>query len=188
MRLLPILLAGMFTWQACDKKGGEDTPTAKANFSCTGYEQQVPCSITFFNTTTNGSGSTYLWNFGDGTTSTEFNPVHAYNFIGTFPVKLKVTGPNGTDSVCKVIALDKVVGNKTTFSYFADRCSGAPAAFSFKSLNPGSSLPVWDFGNGVINNSLEPLVQFLVRGDYTVKFSTLIGGIRDTTIRVIRIE
>ena len=40
----------------------------------------------------------YLWDFGDETTSTEANPTHTYQGGGEFEVKLTVTGEGGTDS------------------------------------------------------------------------------------------
>jgi len=38
------------------------------------------------------NGITYLWNFGDGTTSTEINPVHTYTEEGSYTVTLSVDG------------------------------------------------------------------------------------------------
>ena len=38
---------------------------------------------------------TYLWNFGDGGTSTAVSPTHSYNTAGTFAVTLTVTDTNG---------------------------------------------------------------------------------------------
>jgi PKD repeat protein len=181
---LPVL--ALLLLQACDKK---EDPSNKpdAAFSATGYEVQVPCAVTFFNTSTNASS--YLWSFGDGTTSTEFNPVHTYSFIGSYSVKLKVTGPEGVDSVCKILSLDKIpAGNKSAFSYFTEKCNGTPVGYSFKTLNPASSNTVWDFGSGIVNTGRDPIIQFLLPGDYTVKYSSAIGGIRDTVIRIIRIE
>lgn len=37
----------------------------------------------------------WLWDFGDGTTSTEQSPTHTYNSFGTYPVSLTVTDPFG---------------------------------------------------------------------------------------------
>ncbi|MCM1484851.1 MAG: PKD domain-containing protein [Faecalibacterium sp.] len=46
----------------------------------------------------------YLWDFGDGTTSTEIKPVKSYNDIGTYTVKLSVTDNEGIiSSVSKEI-------------------------------------------------------------------------------------
>lgn len=179
-------LAVLLLQLSCKKK--DDTSNKPdAAFSASGYEVQVPCTVTFFNTSANASS--YLWSFGDGSTSTEFNPVHTFNFIGTYSIKLKVTGPDGVDSVCKILSLDKIpTGNKSAFSYFSDKCNGTPVGFSFKTLNPASSNTVWDFGGGVVNTGRDPIIQFLIAGDYTIKYSTQIGGIRDTVIRIIRVE
>ena len=44
-----------------------------------------------------GSNSESIeWDFGDGTTSTEWNPAHTYSEIGTYHVKQTVTNPNGS--------------------------------------------------------------------------------------------
>jgi immune inhibitor A len=48
--------------------------------------------VTFTNTTTGGEGAmTYLWNFGDGQTSTALSPSHTYAAAGTYTVTLTVT-------------------------------------------------------------------------------------------------
>jgi gliding motility-associated-like protein len=46
----------------------------------------VPVDITFFNQSANADN--YLWDFGDGQTSTEFSPVHHYTTDGTYKVTL----------------------------------------------------------------------------------------------------
>lgn len=45
--------------------------------------------------------TSWLWNFGDGTTSTEQNPTHAYAAAGTYSVSLTVENANGSDSETK---------------------------------------------------------------------------------------
>lgn len=41
-------------------------------------------------------GDTFLWDFGDGTTSQQPNPVHTYTRYGRFAVTVTVTHPDGT--------------------------------------------------------------------------------------------
>ncbi|PKP02023.1 MAG: hypothetical protein CVU11_13400 [Bacteroidetes bacterium HGW-Bacteroidetes-6] len=48
------------------------------------------------------TGSTFLWNFGDGNISTQENPTHTYLTNGNYTVKLKITSCAGTDSITKV--------------------------------------------------------------------------------------
>ncbi len=50
----------------------------------------LPASVSFNNTTANGV--TYIWNFGDNSTSTSTNPVHTYTANGTYTVTLTATG------------------------------------------------------------------------------------------------
>jgi len=60
----------------------------------------APANASFINTTT--SGLTYVWNFGDGATSTATNAVHTYTAAGTYAVKLKATGcASAVDSITK---------------------------------------------------------------------------------------
>jgi PKD repeat protein len=56
-----------------------------------------------FADTSTGDISSWLWDFGDGTTSTERNPIHTYTFkdTGDFTVSLTVTGLEGTDTETK---------------------------------------------------------------------------------------
>jgi len=172
---------------ACGDKDTEPDNKAKAAFSLSGYEVPVPCPITFINISSNATS--YSWDFGDGGTSTQFNPVHTYNIAGTFLLKLKVTGPNGSDSVCKLLTVEPPPpANRTAFSYYQEKCTGTPVGISFKSLNPASTSPVWDLGNGATALTKDAIVSFTLPGDYTIKFSTLLAGVRDTVVRIIRIE
>jgi Zn-dependent metalloprotease len=60
----------------------------------------LPASVIFNNTTTNGN--TYNWDFGDGGVSTSTNPVHTYTAAGTYTVKLKSNGClTAVDSITK---------------------------------------------------------------------------------------
>lgn len=61
-------------------------PIPKANFSWTPNPPQVN-AITRFSNLSIGANR-YLWNFGDGESSTEVNPVHQYNTTGTFQATL----------------------------------------------------------------------------------------------------
>ena len=50
-----------------------------------------------------GNVTSWKWDFGDGTTSTERNPVHEYREDGThYVVTLYVSGPEGEDRCCKI--------------------------------------------------------------------------------------
>lgn len=171
-----ILLASVLLVLACNKD--KQPVQTKAKFSVSGFENPVPCTITFVNNST--QATSHEWFFGDGTRSTERNPTHTYSFIGDYYIKLKVTGTTGTDSICSVLSLNQVVPGKSTFAYFLDKCSGVPANASFVSLNPLSEYYNWNFGLGQPALIKNPIVNIPTAGTYTIKFSSQINGVRDT--------
>jgi PKD repeat protein len=62
-------------------------------------------TVTFENLSVRANS--YEWNFGDGGTSTEENPVHVYTDGGSFTVSLKAKGEGGTDTYEEDITLTK---------------------------------------------------------------------------------
>src|ERR1700752_1694734 len=99
MKTFLLVFFGALALSSSCNKGDNTSNKPAAKFSISGYELPTPCTISFINTSANATS--YLWDFGDGNTSTQFNPAHVYNFNGSFLMKLKVTGPGGIDSVCK---------------------------------------------------------------------------------------
>jgi PKD repeat protein len=57
----------------------------------------VPLTVQFTDSS-RGGRTAWLWDFGDGNTSTEQNPVHTYHTADTFAVSLTVTGKQGSDT------------------------------------------------------------------------------------------
>jgi PKD repeat protein len=55
-----------------------------------------PLSIPFTNLSNTDVGCTYLWDFGNDTTSTDENPTAIYDELGTYDVSLTITNPLGT--------------------------------------------------------------------------------------------
>ncbi|MGE0636859.1 MAG: HYR domain-containing protein, partial [Bacteroidia bacterium] len=62
--------------------------------------------VQFTNQSTNGTS--YAWDFGDGSTSTEQNPVHTYAAGGTYTVTLVVTNACGTDTITWTIDTNNI--------------------------------------------------------------------------------
>ena len=56
----------------------------------------IPLTVEFTNTST-GDSLTYLWDFGDGNTSTQQNPSHEYSVAGNYTVTLTTTNNFGSD-------------------------------------------------------------------------------------------
>lgn len=105
-----------------------------ANFNA---DQLVSCSgnVQFTNLTTNGATS-YLWNFGDGTTSTEAHPMHRYIQNGDYTVTLKATNNLGSNTAIKT-------------SYISIGKPEAPYAYTTTSCGPSEVTAVAATSNSV---------------------------------------
>jgi PKD repeat protein len=71
-----------------------------ADFSAVPRSVAVACTVRFTDLST-GNPTSWFWNFGDNSTSTDTNPTHAYNDTGYFDVKLVVSNASQTDSIIK---------------------------------------------------------------------------------------
>lgn len=80
-------------------------PAPQVAFSSDLSSGCLPLTVNFTNATTNATN--YLWNFGDGSTSTDANPFHDFTTEGTFTVMLYAAVGSCADS-------DSVIGMITT--------------------------------------------------------------------------
>jgi len=87
--------------------------TPDAQFTASKTAALVGEEISFTNSTINGS--TYLWDFGDASTSTDQNPKHTYAKIGTFTVKLIAYSKNGKKTGEKTLDITITKANEFTF-------------------------------------------------------------------------
>ena len=91
---LLLQLPALFVASGCQKyELGNPAASTIADFTYTATNSgNAPCEVSFTNTSLNASG--YLWDFGNGMTSTEANPVVAYDTPGLYTVKLTCTPVN----------------------------------------------------------------------------------------------
>ena len=67
-----------------------------SNYAADVLTGDIPLTVNFTDQST-GSITSWTWNFGNGTTSNDQNPVHTYTEPGNYTVTLTATGPGGTD-------------------------------------------------------------------------------------------
>ncbi len=126
-----------------------------ANFTAdTTNSSCPPLAVQFSNLSTNiDSATTYLWNFGDGNTSSLQHPFHTYNIAGTYDVSLIVTDSNGCSNMIlfnNYISISGPAG--ITASIIGAGCIPLNACFQAFTNNAVSF--DWNFGDGtVITNS-----------------------------------
>ena len=75
-------------------------PAPVANFTVNITSGSAPLAAQF-NDTSTGSPTSWNWSFGDGNLSISQNPVHVYEYPGTFDVSLNVTNTGGSDSTTR---------------------------------------------------------------------------------------
>ena len=63
----------------------------------------IDLSVNFINQSTNAAS--YSWNFGDGDTSTDLNPVHSYDQPGTYDVTLVAVAACGNDTTTQSVTV-----------------------------------------------------------------------------------
>jgi len=131
---------------------------------------------TFTNTSKNGAS--YLWDFGDGNTSTEESPTHVYATPDTYTVTLEVTSENGlTGTLEKGVDIQAPVTVDCTWEvdpedyrtvHFADASIGAVEL-------------LWEFGDGFQFTGESASHTYREDGIYTVTLtSTSITGLQDS--------
>ena len=146
-------------------------PAPVANFTGTPRSGNSPLVVQFTGTST-GNITSRLWNFGDGTTSTERSPSHTYQNTGSYSVSLTVTGPGGSNT-------------KTMHGYIQVTSSGLVANFTGTPRNGNSPLVVqftgtstgnitsrlWNFGDGTTSTERSPSHTYQKAGSYTVSLT-----------------
>lgn len=122
-------------------------------------------TATFTNTSVNATS--YLWEFGDNTTSTLANPVHTYATSGTYSVKLKATNDCGTTEITKTVSVEP----PPVAAFTTSGNSGcAPLTVVFTNTSSGATSYSWALpgGNPATSTDANPTVVFDTPGTYTV--------------------
>lgn len=166
-----------------DDDGTSSTPiiksvTAIANVAPTAnYNASVDKGkVTFTNLSadTDGTIASYAWNFGDGNTSTDINPVHTYAANGSYNVTLVVTDDDGEDSVAYQESFNITVNVLPTASFTSAKEFLKVTLTDTSSDGDGTvSAWDWDFGDGNTSNLQNPVHTYASAGTYTISLTVM---------------
>lgn len=126
-----------------------------------------PLTVTFTN---RSRGTDFFWEFGDGNTSTQRDPVHTYQQSGVFLVKLIIrdsTACNLTDTASRLINV--LAAAKPDFEFDVDPCDGK---VTFKNQSEPANSYLWIFGDGKTSTDANPVHFYNSVGIYNVKLIT----------------
>lgn len=131
------------------------------------------------------NATSYLWEFGDGNTSTDFEPTHAYPINGTYTVTLRVSGPCGVDEFIETITVMNILDPIANFT--ANDTEGcAPFSVQFQNQSTNANSYSWFFPGGmpVTSNDQNPVVVYQIPGTYTAVLAVENGVGFDTLEQV----
>jgi PGF-pre-PGF domain-containing protein len=153
----------------------------KASFTASPLEGEAPLTVKFTDTST-GSVTSWLWEFGDGSTSTSKNPSHKYSAAGTYSVKLTVTNSfDSSTSAPSFIHAYSIADPVANFT--SDTTSGTvPLTVQFTDLSLNGPVAwEWDFNSdGTIDSTAQnPVHTYTSAGTYSVTLSAVNGTARN---------
>jgi gliding motility-associated-like protein len=163
-----------------------------ASFTADPLTQTFPNSTVDLVNNTNPGPWEYLWDFGDGDSSSERDAgSHTYETFGTYVITLTVT-----NNVCVEVHMETVeiepIPPLVDFSY--DPPNGClPLTVNFTNLSQYADADsyVWEFGEGqATSNAISPTYTYFQPGKYTVSLSaTNISGVvvKETKEQIIEV-
>ncbi len=143
---------------------------AIADFTSNVTSGKEPMVVQFIDNST--APLTWSWNFGDGNTSTEQNPVHLYAESGKYHVSLTVTNNDGVNTTIKrnyIIVVERI---PPVANFTVDKITGKePLSVQFTDLSINALIWSWDFGDGIYSSLIDPVHTYDEPGVYNVSLT-----------------
>lgn len=136
-----------------------------ANFISQNPTNCSPTLVSFTDLST--SAVSWLWDFGDGSTSVSQHPAHIYNIPGFYTIKLIVTNTFGCNDTLVRVNYIEVPGTIADFNVSASQlCAESTVQFTDNSIN--ATTWDWNFGDGNSSSQKNPVNTYINAGQYTV--------------------
>jgi beta propeller repeat protein len=146
-----------------------------ADFTASPTSEVVPATIAFTDTSL-GNPTNWIWNFGDGTTSTDQNPTHIYTNPSSYTVSLTASTVYGSDTITKTSYITALAGANevanTTINGITIQYHGGRQYLVFNN----ATLTAWTFNP---NTSVLDFTPPSDRGFHNISiYTTDLGGFR----------
>lgn len=106
----------------------------------------------------------WIWDFGDGNTSTQQNPTHTYAADGTYTVCLIAANNCGADTICMPVTVTTCA---TPTAAFTSSVNVGSVSFTNASTVGANASYSWDFGDGQTSTAQNPTNTYASNGTYT---------------------
>jgi hypothetical protein len=135
------------------------------------YHLQDDNTIAFIDSSY-GAIKEWRWDFGDGNTSEERNPIHTYEESGEYDVTQIVTNEyNLSDTIKQKVIVRKFLRPSFDFSVFSGQ---APFTVQFKNYSSDNAVRyIWNFGDGTYSYEMEPAHTYIIPGQYSVSLTAV---------------
>ena len=147
------------------------------NFDADVKEGYAPLTVQFTDESS-FTGTSYLWDFGDGTIGDGQNPTHTYVKPGTYPVRLTIVDDTGVSH--NRLKSSFIVVQDATAKYFSpvadftiSKVANEPFSIQFIDQSYGATplTSIWDFGDNSTSGEKSPKHQYASAGTYTVNLT-----------------
>jgi gliding motility-associated-like protein len=148
-------------------------------------------TLQFSDTCSANNGSSYMWNFGDGTFSQQQDPSHTYTQSGNYTVGVTVTSPYGcSSSVHAICSVTVVTSPRADFTSDPGmETSIINPNFRFFDQSGGATIWNWSFGDNTFSILQNPVHTYAQTGIYTVKLVALNNdGCVDSVLKTIEVK
>ena len=146
----------------------------------------VEGQIVQFTDTSTGGPTSWLWNFGDNTTSTSKNAGHVYSAAANYTVTLTVTNSTASKSTSQAVTVRSAFSASFTYSpsfpmpgqavQFTDTSTGSPTSWQ------------WNFGDNGTSTVQNPSHTYTATGQYWVNLIITKGADSQSTSQMITVR
>lgn len=161
--------------EGCTQKLKESIPIATSPIANFSINDTVFCEMeSVILTRENSSNESCFYMFGDGNTSNNCVPIHAYEKEGIYKIKQIITNDlTCTDTLEQVVIIRALPAPNFEITN-QELCH--PAEVHFQNLTPNAESYEWQFGNGdssVLNN---PIYTYPTAGTFSVTLTAINNG------------
>jgi gliding motility-associated-like protein len=116
------------------------------------------------------NGNRFLWDFGDGTADSSYNPIKAYVKEGRYIIRLRVTSPAGcVNEYSSSDTIDVWPSPVAGFSVEPKRVNIENPEIHITNQSKGGNKYSWDFGDGTMSSEKSPVHRYSDTGIYKIR-------------------
>ena len=144
-------------------------------------------NVNFTSFNTSGNLISYLWNFGDASTSNSQNPSHVFNSAAIFPIKLTVGASNGCNNfVQKSLKIYNAPVADFALPAVSPICTNQNYLLSNSSTSETGSNPTWEWRlNGTLLSTQKDFTKSFTPIAQDIRLKALIPGCENEKIKTI---